>query len=205
MLRWTRAHRPSYPHRMSTRRPDTIADLLARPESDRLELIRGTIIAKPGPSIEHADAQAGVVVSVGSQFQRSGGGVLGAWRFFTELELQLNAEVLLPDVCGYRRERMPERLSGRLITLVPDWICEVLSSSNASRDRVEKLASYFQAEIPHYWLIDPVEGTLEVFRRTDLAYAMVLSAHRGQRVRAEPFDAVEFEVDELLGADSARS
>ena len=86
---------------------------------------------------------------------------------------------------------------------MPDWVCEILSVSNESRDRVEKLETYFRSRVPHYWLIDPVEGTLEVYRRTDLAFALMLTAHRGQKVRAEPFDAVEINVDELLGGDAA--
>jgi hypothetical protein len=55
--------------------------------------------------------------------------------------------------------------------------------------------------VPHYWLANPVERMLEVYRRTDLAYALVLSAKSGQRIRAEPFDAVELRVDELFGDD----
>lgn len=87
------------------------------------------------------------------------------------------------------------------MTLAPDWVCEVLSVSNQSHDRIEKQETYFRAGIPHYWLIDPDEGSLEVLRRTDLGYAIVLTARRGQRVRAEPFDAVEIAVAELLGVD----
>lgn len=79
---------------------------------------------------------------------------------------------------------------------------EILSPSHQSNDRVEKRETYFQAGVPHYWLIDPEEGTLEVLRRTDLGYAIILTARRGQRVRAEPFDAVEIAVDDLLGVDA---
>lgn len=185
------------------RQPATIQDLLARSEDDRLELIRGTLIEKANPTAEHADAQAGTTGTLQELFQRKRGGGPGGWRFFTELDVQFGPEVLRPDVCGYRRERMAERPRGRPVTLVPDWVCEILSISNESRDRVEKLETYFRFGVPHYWLINPVEGTLEVFRRTDLAFALVRAAHRGQRVRAEPFDAVELNVDELLAGDPA--
>jgi Uma2 family endonuclease len=117
------------------------------------------------------------------------------------MDVQLGGEVFRPDLCGYRRERMPRRPQGRPVLLTPDWICEILSPSNASTDRVEKLDTYFKSGVPHSWLIDPLAGTLEVFRRTDLAFALVKAAHRGQVVRAEPFDAVEISVDELLGVD----
>lgn len=87
------------------------------------------------------------------------------------------------------------------MTIAPDWICEILSPSNATTDRVEKLQTYFAAGVSHDWLVDPIEGSLEILRRTDLAYAVVQTAHRGQRLRPEPFDALEFSVDELLGDD----
>ena len=115
--------------------------------------------------------------------------------------MRLGQEVLRPDLCGYRRERMPEVPPGRPVVIRPDWVCEILSPSNARTDRVEKLQTYFEAGVPRYWLVDPLEGSLEIFRRTDLAYPLGQSAHRGQRLKPEPFDAAEFSVDELLGDD----
>lgn len=182
--------------------PATVEEFLARPDREHIELIRGAIVEKAAPSAEHSAAQAATTSRLAERFQRRPGGrAPGGWWFFTELDVRLGEEIFRPDLCGYRRERMPEPVRGRPVDLTPDWVCELLSSSNADRDRVEKLQSYFRAGVPHYWLLDPVEGTLEVLRRTDLAYALVLVAHRGQKVRAEPFDAVELRVDELFGAD----
>lgn len=179
-----------------------MADYLARPEEARLELIRGTLVDKAEATSEHSLTQAATSGVLRVPFQRRPGGKWpGGWWFFTELEVQLGSDVLRPDVCGYRRERVPEPPKGRPFALSPDWVCEILSPSNPQRDRVEKLQSYFAAGVPHYWIIDPVAGSLEDFRRLDLAYALVLTALRGQRVRAEPFDAVEVRVDELLGGD----
>jgi Uma2 family endonuclease len=184
------------------RKLDTIADYLARPAHQRIELIRGTIDEKSEATAEHALAQAATSRAVGNPFQRKPGGRWpGGWWFFTELEVQLGAEILRPDVCGYRRERVSVPPRGWPVLLAPDWVCEILSPSNPQRDRVEKLQTYFKAKVPHYWIIDPVAGSLEVFRRLDLAYALVQTALRGERVRAEPFEAVELRVDELLGAD----
>lgn len=183
-------------------RPATIADYLEHPEGERLELIRGSLLPKVGTAPGHSDAQLGTGMTLGTHFQRGRGGP-GGWRFFTELAVQLGDEVFAPDVCGYRRERMPERSRERPVRLVPDWVCEILSPSNVSRDRVEKRETYFRSGVAHYWIIDPGESTLEVFRRTDIGYALVLAAHSGQRVRAEPFDEVEIAVDELLGVDAA--
>jgi Uma2 family endonuclease len=180
----------------------TVEDFLARRTDARLELIRGSIVEKAAPSSEHSSAQGGIGWSVGRKFNRKPGGRWpGGWWFFVELDLHLGQEVFRPDICGFRRERIGQKPTGRPVALVPDWVCEILSPWNAKTDRVEKLHSYFAAGVSHYWLVDPIEGSLEILRRTDLAYALVQSAHRGQRLKPEPFDALEFSVDELLGDD----
>jgi Uma2 family endonuclease len=186
----------------SQRRPATVEDWLSHREDEHLELIRGSLIGKASPSREHAQAQlaTGMALAGPFRYRRSGGP--GGWLFYTELDVRLGNEVLRPDVCGYRRERIQSHGRERPFSVVPDWVCEILSASNQSNDRIEKQQTHFRAGIPHYWLIDPEEESLEVLRRTDLAYAIVLTARRGQRVRAEPFDAVELAVDELLGLDT---
>ena len=185
------------------RQRTTLEQFLALPEGHRFELVRGTLIEKAAPTFEHGLAQSGVDRTVGARFaRRTGSGGPGGWWFVVELDVLLGGDVLRPDVCGYRRERLPEKPRERPVSLAPDWVCEVLSPSTASTDRVDKLQAYFRAGVPHYWLLDPAEGTLEVYRRTDLADALVLTAKRGQRVQPEPFDAEAFEVNELLGDDA---
>lgn len=175
----------------------TVEEFLAQDE--RVELIRGTIVEKAAPSGEHSRAQGGIDRRVGTKFDHKPGG----WWFFVEADVLFGTEVFRPDVCGFKRDRLKESPTGRAITVRPDWVCEILSPSNAKTDRVEKLQTYFAAGVPHYWLVDPIEGSLEILRRTDLAYALVQSAHRGQRLKPEPFGALEFSVDELLGDDPA--
>lgn len=174
------------------RKAITVEEFLTQDE--RVELIRGCVVPKAGTSAEHAGAQAGLLERLSN---RSGRG----WWLYLELDVQFGDEIFRPDLCGYRRDRLKEKLTGRPITTRPDWVCEILSPSNAATDRVEKLQTYFAAGVPHYWVVDPLEGHLAIFRRTDLAYALVQSAHRDQRLKPEPFDALEFSVDELLGGD----
>ena len=64
-----------------------------------------------------------------------------------------------------------------------------------------KLRRYHQAEVPHYWLIDPIAQTLTVYRRAPEGYVNVLSAERGELVRPEPFDAIELRVGLWFGDD----
>lgn len=179
----------------------TIDDVLALSEDVRAELIRGSIVPKAAPTLGHSRAQTRTTATLDGLFFRSGGGP-GGWLFFVELDVQFGGELFRPDICGYRRERLGQPLpTERPVQVIPDWICEVLSPSNEARDRVEKRETYFRFAVPHHWLLDPVEQTLEVYRRGPDAFVLVLAAHAGQTVRAEPFDAIELRVSDLLGVE----
>lgn len=188
----------------SARRTATVEDFWAIPEGERFhEFIGGQVIEKATPSPEHGDAQAGVVASVRSPFQRGRGrGGPGGWWILTEVEVRLpSGEIVRPDVAGWRRERSPERPTGTPIELLPDWICEVVSPSNANDDTVKKLRLYHQVAVPHYWLVDPRDSTLTVMRWSPDGYVTVMRSERGDVVRAEPFEAVELVVGTLFGDD----
>jgi Uma2 family endonuclease len=180
----------------------TIDEALTRPETERIELIRGSPVEKAPSTGEHGTAQVHLARSVGNAFDRRPGARWpGGWRIRMEIDVQLGNELFRPDLAGWRRDRSPESPKGRPVRLRPDWICEILSPSNENVDRVDKMQSYFQAAVPHYWLADPIEQMLEVYRRAETGYLLALSAKAGQTVRAEPFDAIELRVDELFGAD----
>jgi Uma2 family endonuclease len=110
-------------------------------------------------------------------------------------------EVYRPDVTGWRRERMPELPEEIPVTLRPDWVCEILSPSNARNDIVKKMLTYQRARVPHYWLIEPVTEALVVYRWTEAGYLLVQSAQGEERIRAEPFDGVSLSVRSLLEGD----
>lgn len=205
---WGRASRDGVvvaSHHMTERgRNHTIEEWLAQPSERRLELIDGEFIEKALPDVPHAISQAGVLVTLHPQFHRKPGGAgpgPGGWWILPEVDIQLGENGYRPDVAGWRRERSPSPPPGRPVTVTPDWICEVLSDSNRHNDTIRKLRRYHEAGVPHYWLIDPDSGTLNVFRHEAQGYLSVLVADRGQRVRAEPFDAIEVDVGVLLGDD----
>lgn len=182
----------------------TLEDFLAIPEEERFhELIDGQLVRKAEPSGEHADAQGGVVGWIRLPFQRPPGrGGPGGWWILPEVEIRLSTgEIVRPDISGWRRERMPVRPRGFPVEERADWICEVLSPSSPAHDRVKKLGVYHRERVGHYWIVDPREEILTVMRWGEDGYVMVLAAQRGDRVRAEPFDAIELEVGTLFGDD----
>jgi Uma2 family endonuclease len=183
----------------SARAQATAADLAALDERIRAEIISGVVVEKAAPSFEHGDAQSSLVAALKDPFQRQRGGP-GGWWLATEVEVELQAhEVYRPDLVGWRRERVPERPRGRPIRVRPDWVCEVLSPSNAEYDLGVKLLTYHRAGIPHYWIVDPEHATLTVYRATEHGYVVVSTAGRGDRAFAEPFEAIEIAVEELFG------
>mgnify|MGYP001581362662 CR=1 FL=1 len=188
----------------SARGQATLADFWAISEGERFhELMGGELFAKAAPSGEHGDAQAGIVGAVRSPFQRpKGRGGPGGWWIATEVEVLFEpGEIVRPDVVGWRRERCPGRPTGIPVKLRPDWVCEIVSPSNATDDTVRKLRLYHRVAIPHYWLVDPRDTTLTVMRWSPDGYVTVMRAERGEVVRAEPFDAIELAIGTLFGDD----
>jgi Uma2 family endonuclease len=136
----------------------TAADLLAIPEPERFhEIVDGELVRKAAPSGPHGRAQSRVILKIGGPYdRRPGGRAPGGWWIVVEVEVELEAhQVYRPDVTGWRRERLPELPDQTPISVRPDWVCEVLSKSNASNDLVRKMRGYHRAGVPHYWIVDP--------------------------------------------------
>ncbi len=112
-----------------------------------------------------------------------------------------SSQVVRPDVLGWRRDRVPERPTGSPVQIRPDWICEIVSPANANTDTVKKLRIHHDAEVTHYWLVDPRDCTVTVMRWSAAGYTTILRAERGETVRPEPFDAIELVVGTLFGDD----
>jgi Uma2 family endonuclease len=181
----------------------TVADWLALPDAARIELIDGEFVEKAAPTFEHGLAQVHTVVAISGLYDRRVGGPRGpgGWWIVTEVDVLLDGRGYRPDIAGWRRERAPAPLKERPVTLRPDWICEIVSDSNRTTDTVTKLRRYHQAGVPHYWILDQVDRTLTVHRHLTDGYLVALRADFHERVRAEPFDAIELAVSVLLGAN----
>jgi Uma2 family endonuclease len=179
----------------------TAADLAALSGDCNAEVIGGEIVERASPSAEHGNAQFGLASLLRNEFHGGdGGGRPGGWWIMGEVEIELERhEVYRPDLVGWRQERVPQRPTGQPVRTLPDWICEVISPSNAARDQVTKQRVYQRNRIAHYWLVDPLQRTLLVYRWTEPGYLIVLTAERDETVRAEPFAAVELSLGHLFG------
>ena len=176
------------------RPPRTLYEaLLALPERVVGEIIGGQLVTHPRPAAPHANVASNLGGELHGPFRRGRGGP-GGWVVLDEPELHLHGDVLVPDLAGWRRERMPELPDAAAFELAPDWVCEVLSPSTAAVDRADKLPIYAREGVRHAWLLDPVATTLEVLRLEGGGRRLVATWRGDAVVRAEPFDAIELEV-----------
>ena len=129
----------------------TYADLYDVPEHFVAEIFDGELYASPRPALPHAHAASALGNKLGA-FHRSGP---GGWVIIDEPELHFGKDVLVPDLAGWRRERLPTVPVAAYLTLAPDWVCEVLSPSTESLDRGKKLRIYAGESVLHAWLVDP--------------------------------------------------
>jgi hypothetical protein len=176
----------------------TYDDLRELPDNVVGEIVSGNLVTSPRPGRAHAFTATGLTISVGSPFHFGNGGP-GGWEILVEPELHLGEDVLVPDLAGWRLERIGARSTEAFIELPPDWVCEILSSSTARFDRVEKMPVYALHAVPYLWLLDPIAHTLEAYS-LDNGRWVLLGAHGGdQVVNVVPFDAVGIELGRLWG------
>jgi Uma2 family endonuclease len=179
------------------KRRATYEDLMTVPDWKVAEIIDGELIVGPRPAIPHAHAGA----TMGSSIHGSFGGPPGdpdrpgGWWILFEPELHLGDDVLVPDQAGWRRDRLPVLPAVAYMTQAPDWVCEIPSPSTAAVDRARKMRIYAREDVGHLWFVDPIARTLEVYRLKDGLWVVVENFGGDDRVRAEPFEAIELALE----------
>jgi Uma2 family endonuclease len=172
----------------------TYDDLIKLPEHLVGEIIDGELIVRPRPASPHALAGTRLASDLSGPFDRGRGGGPGGWWILFEPELHFGKDVVVPDVTAWRRERMPTMPNVPFFEMAPDWVCEIISPSTARVDRAKKTRLYARAKVAHFWILDPIARTLEVFILGEKAYTLI-STHEGdEKIHAQPFDAVELDL-----------
>jgi len=195
-------------------------DLLELPDNAVGEILAGQLYASPRPAPRHARASTALTGSLWDPYDRGDGGP-GGWWILDEPELHLGEDVLVPDLAGWRRERMPELPETAWFGLAPDWVCDnfarskigppqagpkgepqgrgeqILSPATARIDRGIKMGIYAREQVPFLWLVDPDARTLEVYRLEGPHWLLLTTLKEDDPVRQPPFDSTEFLLDRL--------
>ncbi len=121
----------------------------------------------------------------------------GGWILLGDAELHLGADILVPDMAGWRRERMPDLPEQTFIDVAPDWVCEMVTPTTAAFDRTQTLPIYCREQVPYVWFIEPLARTLEAYLRGPERWELLACFCDDALVRVAPFDAIEFELGRL--------
>jgi len=172
--------------------------LIDLPENLVGEIFNGRLYTQPRPAGPHAVTTSSLGIDIGGPFQFGRGGP-GGWWIIDEPEVHLvrDTEVLLPDLAGWRRERLPKIPRDHRFEVVPDWVCEILSPATMRKDRISKMPIYARYGVHHLWLIDPVEQTLENFLLEQGRWTVIGQYQQQEVVQAPPFEAIDLDLADL--------
>ena len=174
----------------------TYQDVIDAPAHRVAEILDGRLYVSPRPPPLAALAKTHLKFVLMAAFD-SGREGPGGWWIWREPELHFGEDVLVPDVVGWRRERMPTIPTTDYVTLAPDWACEVLTPKTRELDLDTKRPVYAREGVAHLWLIDPADRTLEAFEFRDGEWDLIASAKDAEPVTIAPFDAITFSLGDL--------
>ena len=174
----------------------TYQDVLDAPPHMVAEIVDGTLYTHPRPSPRHSLASSQLGTCIGPPFHNGRGGP-GGWWILDEPEVHLGEDILVPDLAGWRRERMLELPTTAYITLAPDWVCEVLSPSTRALDLGGKRAVYAREGVAYLWLVDPDARSLEAFELHGIEWVLMDTLFDDAPVSLPPFEAISFSLSDL--------
>jgi Uma2 family endonuclease len=177
-------------------KPATYQDIIDLPENVVGEIINGYLETHPRPAPKHAVATSSIGAELVSPFQKGRGGP-GGWWIIDEPECHLGSHVLVPDLAGWRKQRMPTLPETAWFEIAPDWVCEVLSPSTARLDRMVKMPIYAELGVTYLWLVDPLLQTLEAYQLHDAHWLLIGSYTDDQPVTIAPFAEHTFLLSDL--------
>ena len=160
------------------------------------EIINEELVVMPRPAPKHARASSSLGSKIFDSYDEGNGGPGGWWIFF-EPEMHFLDDVIVPDIAGWKKERMPKLPEEAYFSLSPDWVCEVLSPSTARYDKISKFKIYEENKIPYYWIVDPLNRVLEIFELDQKNYKLVFVFDQNSLVKAPPFEELEFNLGSL--------
>ena len=179
-------------------KPTLYEQLAALPEGLTGEILNGQLHTQPRPTGRHGRVAVGLDRRIGRGYDDGDDGP-GGWWIFIEPELHLvrDLEVAVPDLAGWRREHMPDIPQDHRFEVVPDWICEILSPSTASKDRAIKMPLYAHHGVAFAWIIDPAARMLEAYERDGDEWRLIAEGVDNDLVSIRPFDALALELRHL--------
>ena len=175
----------------------TYEDYLKIPEEPgcRFEVLEGILVKEPSPSMQHQRVSRELgrqLMAFFDDFDPNGE------LFYAPLDVTLTtSNVLQPDllfISGARKEiKLAEHIDGPC-----DLVVEIMSPANRRKDRLQKMEIYRKAGIPHYWLADPEEDTLEAFMLRGESYSLIVAGGPGDKFTHPEFPGLNLDLDRIF-------
>lgn len=178
---------------------DLYIQLEKLPESLTGEILNGQLYTHPRPGGRHILVSANLGAELHGPFQKSKGGP-GGWWILQEPEVHFSVDkiVVVPDLAGWRKERLPQIPESHKFTIVPDWICEISSPSTESVDKEIKMPLYAEYGVNYLWIIHPLQKTLHAYKRAEAVWQLQGSFSHNDVVNLEPFESIRINVADLM-------
>lgn len=172
--------------------------LLDLPDGLTGEVIDGQLHTQPRPAGPHAVAASRLGADIEGPYGRGRGGP-GGWWIIDEPEVHFvrDTEVLVPDIAGWRRERMPQIPRDQRFEVVPDWVCEVLSPGTESKDRKVKMPLYARHGVHYAWIVNPADKVLEAYALEGGGWKAVGRFQGDDKVSFPPFGEIAVALGDL--------
>ncbi len=184
----------------AARRYAVYEDLFDLPDTIVGEILGGVLETHPRPAPRHAQASTTLGGNIVMPFGHGQGGP-GGWRILFEPELHLDRDIMVPDLAGWRLERMASLPKTAYFECVPDWVCEVISPSTGTMDRAMKMPLYAHYGVQYLWLVDPDLKILEAYQlqadKSGNKWLLLATLKDDMSVSLPPFDAISFDLSLL--------
>ncbi|WP_394846601.1 Uma2 family endonuclease [Pendulispora brunnea] len=178
-----------------TEGPHTWEEFLDLDDDDRRELIDGEFVeieTMPGPAHEYTVGALIYYVNAWAKPRRAGDLYASGYKVRVS-----NKRGIMPDLQYFAKDN-PNRWQERAVSVGrPELAVEVISPGSSRYDRVKKFNWYADIGVPEYWIVHPLERTLQQFILKDGHYVVMASLSDSETFRPETFPGLEIPLVEI--------
>lgn len=178
---------------MKTLEKKTIADYEALPEGSPYQLIEGELVMSPAPGFEHFRSSKRVFVRLYRLIEDAGKGEV----IYAPVDLYLDEEnVYQPDIMVVLKGSKA-KITRKGVYGPPDVVVEILSPSTAYYDLRVKKKVYERAGVREYWIVDPMERSLEIYTNSEEGFKLTSRGVEKSKVFSKVLD-IDLDLEEVF-------